>query len=178
MRYALRVGWLILVPALGIAHGPGRPAATGHGAAAPTRAAPQFAGMWRLVSRVRRLADGTTRPHPLSAAYLVYVDSTRMCYVAMDPHRPRWGSESAPTPAEAVTTLAGLYAYCGTVEVHRAEGFVVHHVEIDKVPNLVGRALTRWFTFETPDRLRLRVDAAELSPPVVADELLWERVLR
>jgi hypothetical protein len=71
-----------------------------------------------------------------------------------------------------------LYAYCGTVEVHRAEGFVLHHVEIDKVPNVVGRTLERWFTFETSDRLRLSVDTAELIPPIVADELLWERVPR
>lgn len=177
MRYGLLVRSSLLATLLGASSESGRPADYGRGTA-PPHVATEFAGMWRLVARTQRLADGTTRPHPLSAAYLVYVDSTRMCYVAMDPQRPKWASERGPTPAEAVTTLAGLYAYCGTVEVHRAEGYVVHHVEIDKVPNVVGRALKRRFTFETPDRLRLRVDSAELSPPVVADELLWERVPR
>ncbi len=172
MRF-VPVGSLLVATLLGGAGGPGQAAAERR-----VPAAPAFAGMWRLAARTQRLADGTSRPHPLSAAYLVYVDSTRMCYVATDPRRPKWASNAGPTAAEAVSTLAGLYAYCGTVEVHRTEGFVVHHVEIDKIPNVVGRSLRRWFTFETPDRLRLRVDSAELTPPVIADELLWERVAR
>jgi len=90
----------------------------------------------------------------------------------------RHGRPSAPQRPRRRSPLWPGYAYCGTVEVHRAEGFVLHHVEIDKVPNVVGRTLKRWFTFETPDRLRLRVDTAELNPPIVADELLWEGVPR
>jgi hypothetical protein len=59
---------------------------------------------------------------------------------------------------------------------HASEGFVVHHIEIDKMPNLVGRERKRWFAFEGPGRLRLRIDRSQLSQPVVDDELIWERV--
>ena len=140
------------------------------------RVPPSFVGMWRLLSRTQRLADGTTRKHPESVAYLIYVDGGRMCYVGMDPNRPNWKSETTPTPEEAVVGIAGLGAYCGTVDIHANEGFVVHHIEIEKVPNLVGRDRKRWFVFETPDRLRLRKDRSELSQPVIDDELVWERV--
>jgi hypothetical protein len=112
----------------------------------------------------------------VSVAYLIYVDGGHMCYVGMDPSRPSWKSETVPTPEEAVVGLAGLGAYCSTVDIHPNEGFVVHHIEIEKVPNLVGRDRKRWFVFETADRLRLRIDTSELSQPVVDDELVWERV--
>jgi hypothetical protein len=59
---------------------------------------------------------------------------------------------------------------------HASEGFVVHHIEIEKMPNLVGRERKRWFAFEGPGRLRLRIDRSQLSQPVVDDELIWERV--
>lgn len=144
--------------------------------AAEAGVSPGFAGMWRLVSRTQRLADGSTREHPVSTAYLVYVGTQRMCYVGMDPQRPKWVAESAPTPDEAVQGLAGFQAYCATVEIHAREGFVVHHVEIDKAPNLVGRDRKRWFSFDGPDRLRLSIDPSELVPPVARDELVWERV--
>jgi hypothetical protein len=134
----------------------------------------QFVGMWRLVSWPQRLADGTTRQNPASVAYIVYTDTSRMCYVGMDPNRPKWKSETAPTTDEALSGIMGLGAYCGTVEVHAKEGFVVHHVEIDISPNRVGRDRKRWFTFQGPNRVSLRVDAP--APPFVESTLIWERV--
>jgi len=75
----------------------------------------QFVGMWRLASRTQRLADGTTRQHSNIAGYIVYTDTGRMCYVAMDPNRPRWKSETEPTLEEALSGITGLSAYSGTV---------------------------------------------------------------
>ena len=57
-------------------------------------------------------------------------------------------------------------------------GFVIHHVEIDKVPNRVGLNRKRWFTFQGPNRVALRVDTPELNPPVVESTLIWERVTK
>ena len=145
--------------------------------------AKRFAGMWRLVSWPQRFADGTTRQSPLSVAYIIYTDTHRMCYVNMDPNRPKWnlgGRVSAigytPTPEEAISGINGLGAYCATVEIHAKEGFVLHHVEIERVPNLVGMTRKRWFTFEGPNRVALRVDPPENNPPVLESTLIWERV--
>jgi hypothetical protein len=91
----------------------------------------QLIGMWRLVSYRQRLADGTTRQSPLSVGYIIYTDVGRMCYVSMDPDRPKWNMGGkrdplgyVPTPAEASSGIAGLGAYCVAVEVHAKEGFV------------------------------------------------------
>ena len=138
--------------------------------------AKQFVGMWRLVSQPQRLADGTTRQDPKSVAYIIYTDTGHMCYVAMDPNRPKWKSETVPTPEEALSGGMGFGAYCGTVEIHAKEGFVVHHVEIDMSPTSVGRNRKRWFTFQGRNRISLRVDAP--SPPLVENTLIWERVQR
>jgi len=140
--------------------------------------AKQFVGLWRLVSWPQRLADGSTRQDPKSVAYIVYTDSGHMCSVGMAPNRAAWATETSPTGAEAVAAMggAGLYAYCARVEVHATEGFVLHHVEIDKSPNLVGRTRKRWFTFQGPNRVALRIDTPELAAPLVESTLIWERV--
>src|SRR5207249_10315593 len=72
--------------------------------------AKQFVGMWRLVSWTQRLADGTTRQNPQSVGYIIYTDTNRMCVVAMDPNRPKWKAETAPTDAEAMSAIRGLLA--------------------------------------------------------------------
>jgi hypothetical protein len=137
----------------------------------------QFIGTWRLVSWTQRLADGSTRPDPRNVGYLIYSDAGYMCYGSMAANRPAWMSDSSPTGAEAVATMGAPYnAYCARVEVHAEEGFVLHHVEVDKSPNMIGRTRKRWFTFQGPDRVALRMDPSELSPPVVESTLVWERV--
>src|SRR5262249_22821864 len=98
----------------------------------------QFIGTWRLVSNPQRFADGTTRQNPISMGYIIYTDTDRMCYVGMNPNRPKWKSRTAPSESEAVSGINGLQAYCARVEIHASEGFVLHHVEIGRVPNDVG----------------------------------------
>jgi len=139
--------------------------------------AKQFVGTWRLSSYTDRLADGTTRPNRVSVAYLIYSDAGHMCSVGMDPRRPRWKS-ATPTPEEALASFQGSYGYCSSVEVHAKEGFVIHHVEIDKSPNAVSRDRKRWFTFQGPNRVALRIDPPELTAPVVESTLIWERVVK
>jgi hypothetical protein len=66
--------------------------------------AKRFAGMWRLVANPQRLADGMTRQGSNSVAYVMFdTDAGQMCFVSMDPNRPRWKSETAPTPEERLS---------------------------------------------------------------------------
>jgi hypothetical protein len=139
-------------------------------------AARRLVGMWRLVDRTVTFADGTSRPDPRTTAYILYSDTGMTCYIAMDPTRTAWKSEAAPTPDEAVSSIAGLGAYCGTFRVNATDGSVVHHMEIERIPNLVGRDRKRWFTFQDADHLILKVDPSEFKAPVVERRLLWERV--
>ena len=122
----------------------------------------QLSGMWRLVSNPQRLADGTTRQGgdgtPVGYAFF---DATgnHMCFLMMTPNRP-------------------LNAYCATLEIHAKEGFMDRRYDINQNPAAVGRPTRRWFSFQGPDRLTLRVDAAELTAPVVETLFIWERVTK
>lgn len=137
----------------------------------------RLVGVWTLVDWDETLEDGSIRKHPVTDGRIIYTDIGEMCAVVMDPRRAKWESP-VPTPEEA---LAGMnsrvfYAYCATAEMHAAEGYALHHVFIDKIPNNVGAVRKRWFEFLGPDRIRLRIDSAELRAPVVRSELIWERV--
>lgn len=139
----------------------------------------RLVGVWTLTDWNETLDDGSMRKHPVTEGRIIYTDIGEMCAVVMDPNRPKWNSPS-PTPAEA---LAGMnsgvfYAYCATAEMHAAEGYALHHVFIDKIPNNVGIVRKRWFEFLAPDRIQLQIDPSELRAPVIKSELIWERVVQ
>ena len=139
----------------------------------------QFAGMWRLVSNPQRLADGTTREGSNSVAYAFFdPNASHMCFLSMNPERPRWKSETAPTAEEGLSAIRGLGAYCATIEINAKEGFMVRHYEINQNPNALGRATKRWYSFQGNDRMSLRVDPLELNRPVVETTFIWERVVK
>lgn len=148
-----------------------------HGQSAGTLRA-QLVGTWRLVSSTQKLADGTIRPDPQTGpkgvGYLIYTESGRVCVVVGNPERPRWQTATAPTEAELRNAFDGLVAYAGTYEVNEAQQSVVHHIEIDRVPNLSGADRKR-FCSVSGNRLTLR--AAPPLPKGVADwTIVWERV--
>ena len=134
----------------------------------------KFIGMWRLVSWTKQYDDGSSRQDPKTESYIIYTDTGRMCWVAMDPSRPTWTAD--PTESEELAAFRGLGAYCGTVELNTDEGYVIHHVEIAKTPSAVGIERKRWFEFDGPERLNLRVEPRENVPPLVESVLVWERV--
>ena len=142
---------------------------------AQTEPAQLIRGTWRLVSWTERLVDGSTKPSAQTVGYLIYTDAGRMCGMVMDPNRPKWNEPRAPTGTEAVAAISGMTSYCGTYEVNSREKVVVHRVEIENRPNLVGLTRRRLFSFEGKDRLILRVDPSE-TPGVVSATLVWERV--
>ena len=141
--------------------------------------AKQLAGMWRLVSNPQRLVDGTTREGSNSVGYAFFdANAGHMCFLSMNPSRPRWKSETTQTPEEGLSAIRGFGAYCATIEIHAREGFMVRHYEINQTPNAVGRATKRWYAFQGTDRMSLRVDASELNRPVVDSTFVWERVVK
>lgn len=139
--------------------------------------AKQLAGMWRLVGNPSRLADGTTREGSNTVGYAFFdAGATHMCFLSMNPNRPRWKSNAA-TPDEAQAALRGFGAYCATLEIHAKEGYMDRHYDLNQTPNAVGASTRRWYTFDGPDHMSLRVDDAELNKPVVQTLFVWERVV-
>jgi lipocalin-like protein len=135
-------------------------------------------GTWRLVSTEQRLSDGTVRPSPLygpkGVGYLIYGPSGRMCAMLMDPSRARWKAEDSPTDAELRATFEHFVAYCGRYEVNDKEKAVIHHVEMDLVPNSTGVERKRYAEL-AGNRLKLR-PAEALASGVVEYTLTWERL--
>jgi|SRR6516165_9647134 len=140
----------------------------------------QLVGTWRLISATQKLADGTVRPDPQTGrkgvGYLVYTESGQVCVVVGNPERSRWTSVQAPTEAELRNAFDGLVAYCGTFEVNEAERYVVHHIEVDKVPSSTGIDRKRFCSF-SGNQLILRA-ASPLPKDVTEWTITWERVVR
>ena len=140
--------------------------------------AKRLIGTWRLVSTEQRLTNGTIRPSPLygptGVGYLIYSASGRICAILTDPTRAHWKSVDSPTDAELRSSFEHFVAYCGRYEVNEEGQFVIHHVEIDVVPNSTGTDLKRYVSFEG-NRLKLR-PAEPPSKGVVEYTLTWERV--
>ena len=72
----------------------------------------------------------------------------------------------------------GINAYCATLEINAKEGFMDRRYDINQNPNVVGKASRRWYSFQGSDRMTLRVEAAELTKPVVETLFIWERVTK
>lgn len=137
-------------------------------------------GTWALVSTIETLPDGTTRADPqvgpMPKGYMIYGDANRMCAQFTNPARPQWSSTTKPTYEELRSTIDFMGAYCSRYEVNVEEGYVLHHVEIDRVPNFSNQVRRRNFRFEDPDRLVLTA----VPPPagLAALTITWQRVTR
>jgi hypothetical protein len=137
----------------------------------------KLVGTWRLTSTHQLLDDGTLRPDPPlgpnGIGYIIYSETGRMCAMLANPDRPKWASPNAPTDVELRSALNGIVAYCGTFEVNEKDGYVVHHVEFDKSPNIAGTDRKRFFSIKG-DRLVLR--PSPLPAGIKDWALEWERV--
>lgn len=137
-------------------------------------------GTWSLVSTIVTLPDGTTRPDsqvgPTPKGYMIYGDANRMCAQFTNPARPPWRSATEPTLEELRSTIDFMGAYCARYEVNVAERYVLHHVEIDRVPNFSNQVRRRNFRFDGPDRLVLTA----VPPPdgMAALTITWQRVAK
>ena len=79
-----------------------------------------------------------------------------------------------PRPASTILLLRDSAVASDEIEVF----MMVRHYEINQTPNAVGGETKRWFTFQGPDRMSLRVDPSELTPPAVETTFVWERVVK
>ncbi len=137
----------------------------------------QLVGTWRLVATQQRLADGTVRPEiglgPRGIGYVIYSESGVVCAFLSNPDRPKWKVQTAPTEMDLRSALDGMVAYCGTYEVNEREGYILHHVQMDKVPNVAGTDRKRYFTL-SGSRLVLR--PSPLPDGIKDWTVEWERV--
>ena len=130
----------------------------------------RLVGTWRLVAARQRMTDGTIRPDPQTGpngiGYIMYSETGQMCAVLGDPDRAKWASETTPSDTEVRRAFDGLVAYCGTFEVNDAQGLVVHHIQLDRVPNLAGtdRKEGRTSPFRPPTSAAPRPAAAAWGP--------------
>lgn len=137
----------------------------------------KFIGTWRLITTIQRKADGSSGPNPTygpkGIGYIIYTDAGVMCATLTNPEQPKWENTAAPTPEELKSGKNSFHAYCGRYTVHPSGGYVVHHVEMDNIPNDVNIDRKRFFQF-TGNRLLLTAD----PPPTGTTEytLTWERV--
>jgi hypothetical protein len=137
--------------------------------------AQRLVGAWRLVSWTETLADGTVRPSAAGDQGDLVYSVDHMCAVIQNSKRQGWSGPPSDL-ADASSRLAGVIGYCGKVDIHASEGFLVHTVDMDFNPRNIGIVRKRWFTFEGPDRLSLRVDSSETQRNVVKSVLTWERI--
>lgn len=134
-------------------------------------------GTWTLVSTVITRPDGTTYADPQVGpnpkGYMIYSDANRMCAQFTNPSRPAWKSVAEPTHEELRSMIDFMGAYCARYEVNVKEGYVLHHVEIDRVPNLSTGTRKRYFKLDG-DRLVLTAD----PPPqgTAGLTITWQRV--
>ena len=141
--------------------------------------AERLLGAWVLESYETRAPDGTVREPfgPAPSGLLLYCRDGRMAVQAMDPRRPRWGSDAPEAQRRAQLSAAaeGYIAYTGTFEVEDGDDpAVVHHVENSLVPNWVGRPQRRAVSLER-DRLRLTTPPLDVDGGTVVATLTWRR---
>jgi hypothetical protein len=134
-------------------------------------------GTWRLVAARQHLSDGSVRPDPGPGAhgvgYIMYDATKHVCVVLANPDRPKWKSPKSPTDAEIHSAFEGVVAYCGTYETNEKQQYVIHHVEADKNPQVMGTDRIRRATV-TGDRLVLR--PVDLPAGVSDWTVEWVRV--
>src|SRR5690349_12632873 len=141
--------------------------------------AQKFHGAWKFISAIQTLADGSHRANPgyglTGTGNIIYTPQGRMMVFIMDPNRAQFAFDAHPTEPELRAATKGFLAYGGRYEVNAGESYVLHHVDLEPVPNRVGITLKRFFTF-TENRLILR--AAPPLPEGVAEyAITWERLL-
>ncbi len=136
-------------------------------------------GTWRLVSAENVQPDGSSHPfpeygpHPIG--YLMYDSTGHMCVTLSNPNPPHWADPANPTDAERALTHKGMFAYCGTYEVHEKEGQVIHRPELAEWPHYIGSDQVRNFRFEG-DRLILSAEETRPGGELRRYQITWERV--
>lgn len=141
-------------------------------------AARPFLGVWDLLAIRDRLPEGAIENHPdlgpEPAGLLIYTESGHVSVQFMRRGRRPWALETEPTDSERLEAAKGFSAYAGRFEVDPAAGLVIHHVQTALIPNRVGVALRRFFSF-SEDLLTLRPPRFLRHGVEIERSLLWRR---
>ena len=134
-------------------------------------------GTWRLVAARQRLTDGSVRPDPQPGAhgvgYIMYDATGHMCVVLANPDRAAWKTPKSPTDAEVRSAFEGLVAYCGAYETNEEKHRVIHRVEADREPAIMGTDRVRLATIAGN---RLVIRPLDLPTGVAEWTVEFERV--
>jgi catechol 1,2-dioxygenase len=136
-------------------------------------------GMWELVSRVQRDAQGNVVPEPSLGSdpvgYITYDSSGRMAVQLMARHRS--GTPCATTArsdANNIEHVGGYDAYFGRYVVDTTAQVVTHTLEGSISPVDVGRKMTRRYRLDG-DTLTLEFEPGGAGSALTRT-LVWRRV--
>ena len=108
-------------------------------------------GTWKLISIDGVIGEGFSRPDYWMGSnptgVIIYDSKGYMSVQLMRDSRPTFesGEGWAGTSEEKRVAFEGYYAYFGTYEVNKKEGFVLHHVQGSLWPDEVGVTYRRTF---------------------------------
>jgi Lipocalin-like domain len=137
----------------------------------------KIVGTWKLVLEEQTLKDGR-RTHyygPNGKGVLIYSVDGHMCFVGMDPDRPKWRNPEKPTLEEKASAFDGSYGYCGLYEIDTKHNLLIHLPEVSTGPEYVGTRQLRPYQFEG-DRMILSGGTAEDEPDLASWKIVWEKV--
>lgn len=137
----------------------------------------KIVGTWKLVLEEQTLKDGSKTHYygPNGKAFLMYSADGHMCFVGMDPDRPKWKNPEKPTQEEKASAFDGSYGYCGPYEIDTKHNMLIHLPEVSTGPGYVGTRQIRPYQLEG-DRMVLSGGTAEDEPNVASWKIVWERV--
>jgi hypothetical protein len=137
----------------------------------------KIVGTWKLVLEENTLKDGS-KTHdygPNGKGFLMYSADGHMCFVGMDPDRPKWKNPEKPTQEEKASAFDGSYGYCGPYEIDTKDNLLIHLPEVSTGPGYVGTRQIRPYQFEG-DRMVLTGGTVEGLPDLASWKIVWERV--
>ena len=177
MRMTLLAVLAPVVLILSFACGGSEPAAEPEDAAMAevSNPADRFAGVWSLVQRERRDADGELAEPTVDnrVGYIIYHPSGYMGVTTMSPGREPY-SEGGPTAEEALAQMGTYNSYFGRFSVNEEGGYVTHHLEGSLNPSGAGSDYQRFYTFGDGDA------TLTLQPPPdengVKSFITWEKL--
>jgi hypothetical protein len=137
----------------------------------------KIVGTWKLVLEENTLKDGS-KTHdygPNGKGFLMYSADGHMCFVGMDPDRPKWKNSEKPTQEEKASAFDGSYGYCGPYEIDTKHNLLIHLPEVSTGPGYVGTRQIRPHKFEG-DRIVLSGGAVEDEPDLASWKIVWQKV--
>ena len=140
--------------------------------------AERMVGTWRLVSRIDRAADSTTRTDPaLGSDPLGMLTYTRDRFAAQFMKRDRSTTSGQPAAGSGknnTSAVGGYDAYFGTYRVGE-NGLVLHRLEAALTPGNVGLEVARTLAVED-DTLSIILETATGQGEPITRTLTWKRI--